>query len=169
MLTPQRASFAPDVKSSCILVPVKGVAGEEEVLRLAFTLAGPPGDRRSKQRTQIEVIHVIEVPQALALDAEMPDAIQAGEQALARAEQLAAQREITIEAEMLQARSAGIAIVDEAIERGADLIIMGAVYRSQHGEFNLGGTLPYVFKNAPCRVLVMRSPKPEGEEKRGKG
>lgn len=146
------------VKFTSILVPVKSLPDDEEVLQLAFTLAGG-AERRGKPRPKIEVIHVIEVPQALALDADMPEAVQHGESVLAMAERMAAAREVGIGAEMLQARSAGVAIVDEAIERGADLILMGARYRRRHGEFSLGVTLPYVFKNAPCRVLVARGAK----------
>ena len=147
------------MKPSCILVPVKGLAIEDEALQLAFLLAAPGGDRRPKQRVKLEVIHVIEVPQAQPLDAELPDAVQHGEAVLAHAEELARHREVELEAEMLQARAAGVAIVDEAIERGADLIIMGAQYRRLHGEFHLGVTLPYVFKHAPCRVWVARGVK----------
>jgi hypothetical protein len=106
------------VKLSLILVPVKDLPLDEEVLHLAFSLVAPVGDRRNKQRARIEIIHVIEVPQALPLDAELPEAVQHGEVVLAQAEQLARQRDVEVSAEMLQARSAGVAIVDEAVERG---------------------------------------------------
>ena len=58
--------------------------------------------------------------------------------------------------ELLQAREAGPAIVDEAVERGIDLIIMAISYKKPFGEFDLGSTVPYVLKNAPCRVLIWR-------------
>jgi len=147
------------MKVSSILVPLRGLAIDEEVLQIALMLAAPAGERRPKGRVKIEVIHVIEVPQALPLDAELPEAVQHGEQVLNQAEQLARQRDIEILPEMLQARSAGVAIVDEAVERDASLIIMGAEYRRRHGEFSLGQTLPYVLKNAPCRVWVIRAPR----------
>ena len=54
-------------------------------------------------------------------------------------------------------------MVDEAIERGVDLITMGVGYEKKFGEFNLGETIPYVLKNAPCWVLVCREPIPEEE------
>ncbi len=124
-------------------------------------MAVPLGERRVKERSKIEVIHVVEVPQALPLDAELPDEVAYGENVLLQAEDVARQRDIEILPEMLQARSAGAAIVDEAVERGADLIIIGAEYRRRHGEFSPGSTVPYVLKNAPCRVLVIRGPQPE--------
>lgn len=151
------------VKFTSILVPLKGTPLDDEVLQLAFLLASPPPDRRAKQRVQVEVIHVVEVPQALPLDAELPEAVQQGESILIHAEEVARQRDIEIHPEMLQARNASTAIVDEAVERGADLIIMGYEYRRRHGEFNPGATVPYVLKNAACRVWLVRGPRPDTE------
>jgi nucleotide-binding universal stress UspA family protein len=147
------------VKAHRILVPVKGDVIDDEAVQLAYTLAAG-GERRGKSRGTIEFIYVIEVPRALALDADLPDEVQKGEQALSRAESLGQGADAVVEAEILQARSVGAAIVDEAVERRADLIIMAAQYRRRLGEFNLGLTLPYVLKNAPCRVLVARAPSP---------
>ncbi len=147
------------MKIASILVPLKGLAGEDEVLHLAFQLA-TGGERRAKQHAKIHVIHVVKVPQALALDSDLPDLMAHGEAVLAAAEKAAALRDVVIHADLLQARSAGIAIVDESLERAVDLILLGAQYRRRHGEFDLGSTLPYVFKNAPCRVWVARAPLP---------
>ena len=67
---------------------------------------------------------------------------------------------------MLQAREVGPAIVDEAIERGADMVIIGINYKTKFGGFSLGSTVPYVLKNAPCWVLICREPVTvEGTEK----
>ena len=55
-----------------------------------------------------------------------------------------------------EARSAGVAIVEEATERQVNLIMMPVRYRSRLGEFNMGKTVPYVLKNAPCPVWVYR-------------
>ena len=151
------------MKVYSILVPIKGLPVDEEALQMAFAFAAPAPERRAKHRIKLEVIYVVEVPQSYALDTELPEAIQAGERTLAWAEKLAHDRELEVTAELLQARSAGAAIVDEAIERGVDLIILGAQYRRRHGEFNLGVTLPYVLKNAPCRVWVARAPRPAAE------
>lgn len=147
------------MKFSRILVPLRSLPEDEDVLDLALSQATPHGDRRARQTAKVEVIHVVEVPQALSLDADLPDEVMQGDMVLAHAEAEAKRQDVVIQAELLQARLAGVAIVDEAIERSADLIIMGAHYRLQHGEFSLGATLPYVFKNAPCRVWVARAPR----------
>ena len=57
----------------------------------------------------------------------------------------------------MQSRSAGAAIVDESIERGADAILMATRIRVIHGKPTSGETAAYVVKNAPCDVLVLRA------------
>jgi nucleotide-binding universal stress UspA family protein len=51
----------------------------------------------------------------------------------------------------------GTAIVDEALEREVDLIVMGIGFKRKFGEFDMGHTAPYVLKNAPCRVWLARA------------
>jgi nucleotide-binding universal stress UspA family protein len=105
---------------------------------------------------QIHAIYVIEVDRTLPLDAEIGPAIARGEQVLVGAERVAQSLEYPIGTDLLQAREVGPAVVDEAVERDVDLIIMGLPYKQRFGQFDLGKTTPYVLKNAPCRVLVVR-------------
>jgi nucleotide-binding universal stress UspA family protein len=63
---------------------------------------------------------------------------------------------------LLQARDVAAAIVDEATERGADLLVVGLPYRKRFGgEFAIGRSVPYVLQNAPCSVWVVREPMSE--------
>ena len=78
--------------------------------------------------------------------------------------QIAEEMDCDVETDMLQAREIGPALVDEAIERGVDLITIGFTYKKQYGEFTLGETIPYVLKNAPCWVLICREPISEEED-----
>ena len=41
-----------------------------------------------------------------------------------------------------------------AREQGIDLILMGVSYKRRFGQFSLGNVVPYVLKNAPCRVIL---------------
>ena len=67
-----------------------------------------------------------------------------------------------LEPVLLQARDVGAAIVDETIERGADLLVVGLPYRKRFGgEFAIGRTIPYVLQSAPCAVWVVREPMTE--------
>jgi nucleotide-binding universal stress UspA family protein len=76
---------------------------------------------------------------------------------LDRAEAAAERAKLKVRTELLQARDVGAALVDEAISLDADLMLLGLPYRTRlGGDFAIGRTIPYVFQNAPCRVLVVR-------------
>jgi len=134
-----------------ILVPVNGERVDEEVIELACTIA-------KRRKGKVYVVYVIEVNRALPLDAEIEPETQKGEKVLKRAERIADELDYQVDTDLLQAREVGPALVDEAVERGVDLILMGIGYKKRFGEFNLGSTVPYVLKNAPCRVLLWREP-----------
>src|SRR5213082_1592077 len=78
--------------------------------------------------------------------------------------QLATEAQLAVETELVQARDTGPALVDEAVEWGAELIVMGLPYKRRFGEFNLGKTVPYVLKNANCRVMLFREHREHREE-----
>jgi nucleotide-binding universal stress UspA family protein len=137
------------MKVNKILVPVVGNRIDDEAVLLACSVA-------RRQKAKIYVIYVIEVSRSLPLDADIHADVEKGEQVLDRADRLASGNDATAETEILQAREIGPAIVDEAVERGVDVIIMGVPYRKQFGEFTLGSTANYVLKNSPCAVWVCR-------------
>jgi nucleotide-binding universal stress UspA family protein len=109
---------------------------------------------------------VIEVAQSLPLDAELPDEIDRGERALQSAEAVAralcGPRSDFISTDLLQARSAGAAIVDEASERRCDLIVLTSTCQQLHGKRQVSETVSYVLKNAPCEVMLLSSPSSNG-------
>ncbi len=137
-----------------ILVPVGGTNADGVAVRLACDIA-------RSHKAKIYALYVIEVGRALPLDADLQPETQRGEQILSAAEERAEEFDYELETAMLQAREVGPAIVDEAVERGADLIVMGTPYQRQFGEFSLGQTAPYILKNAPCRVYLCRLPDSE--------
>jgi nucleotide-binding universal stress UspA family protein len=136
-----------------IIVPVNGSDGDARAL--AFV-----ADLLHRQPAAITLIYVVEVLQSMPLDAELPAEIDRGEQVLRRAEDLAKalipQKPERIATDLLQARSAGAAIVDEAIERNAQAIVMATTNRVKHGKKTMGETAAYVLRNAPCEVVVIR-------------
>jgi nucleotide-binding universal stress UspA family protein len=137
-----------------ILVPVNGnQTTDSTTIALAAQTA-----KRTKGR--VYAIYIIEVRRTLPLDADLVEERQQADAILDTAEQLAEEWGQELETEILQARDIGTAIVEEAIEAGADLILMGVPYRRKFGEFDLGKTVPHVLKNAPCEVWVCREPIP---------
>ena len=135
-----------------ILVPVAGTKADEGAIELANRLLA------KKNNSKICAVYVISIERALPLDAEIESEIRKAEDILNRIESIAKKHGCKIETDLLQAREAGPAIINEAIEREADLILIGVTYKKRFGEFSLGDVVPYVLKNAPCRVIVYHQP-----------
>ena len=130
-----------------ILVPVAGTEVDEEAIKLACRLA-------KKDKGKILAVYVITVKRSLPLDAEIESEIKKAEGILDHVESVAEEQEYEVETDVLQAREAGSAIVDEVVERNIDLILMGVTHKRRFGQFSLGSVVPYVLKNAPCRVIL---------------
>jgi nucleotide-binding universal stress UspA family protein len=149
-------------KPKRILVPVKGASADDEAMRLAYTYALA---KKGKGRNMaVDVVYVVEVPHSLPLDAQLDGMIETGEKALDHAEEVARDIGLEVEASIIQARSAGAAIVDMARETHAQMIVMAVEYHKKLGELDLGRTLPYVLKHAACRVWICRAAMEEGVE-----
>jgi len=146
-------------KSRRILVPVKGAPVDDEAMRLAYTYA--LAKKVKGRHIAVDVVYVVEVPHALPLDAQLDDKLDRGEKALDHAEEVARDLGLDVDASIMQARNTGAAIVDMSRETGAEMIVMAVDYHKKLGELDLGRTLPYVLKHAPCRVWVCRAPIPE--------
>jgi len=134
-----------------LLVPVSGDEADEEAIGLACRLA-------KEAKGKVYVVYVIQVKRSLPLDAELETETQKAEDILRHAEEVADEHDYEIETDLLQTREIGPAIIDEAMERNVDVILMGMAYRKRFGQFELGEIIPYVLRNAPCRVLVTRQP-----------
>ena len=130
-----------------ILVPVAGTEADEEAMKLACRLA-------KKDKGKIWAVSVITVKRALPIDAEINSEIQNAEDVLDRVESVAESEDFEVETNVVQAREAGPAIIDEAVERGVSLILMGVKYKRRFGQFSLGSVVPYVLQNAPCPVIL---------------
>ena len=89
-----------------ILVTLGGHHVDEETVRLACRMATRPrGEGRAP--ALLYAVHVVEVNRALPLSAKVEHQQERGEQILDAAEQIAAEYELAIEAEMVQARDTG--------------------------------------------------------------
>ena len=130
-----------------ILVPVTGTEADDEAMRLACRLT-------KKNKGKIWAVYVVTVKRSLPLDAEIEPEIKKAENILDRIAIVAEEEDYEIETDLLQAREVGPTIVDEAVEREADLILMGVIYKRRFGQFSLGNVVPYVLKNAPCQVIL---------------
>lgn len=104
----------------------------------------------------LHILYIIEVERTLPVDAEIPLATAKGDAVLRQMEEVAKPFKLKPQAELLQSREAGYAVVQEAVEKDVDAIVMAVPYQHRYGEFSLGTTIPYVFEHAPCQVILWR-------------
>lgn len=130
-----------------ILVPVAGNEADEDAMRLACRLS-------KKEKGKVWAVYVVTIKRALPLDAEITSESQHAEDILTAAEAVGEEEECEVETDVLQAREIGPAVIDEAVERGVDLILMGIKYKRSFGQFSMGRVAPYVLKNSPCPVIL---------------
>ena len=130
-----------------ILVPVPGTEADDEAMRFACRLT-------KKTKGKSWAVYVLTIKRSLPLDAEIEPEIRRAEGILDHIASVAEEEDCEVETDLLQAREAGPTIVDEAAEREVDLILMGVTYKKRFGQFSLGSVVPYVLKNAPCRVML---------------
>ena len=130
-----------------VLVPIGGTEADEEAIKLACGLT-------RKNKDKIWAIYVITIKRSLPLEAEIESEIRQAEDMLDRVVNTAEEQGYEIDTNILQAREAGPAIIDEAAERDVDLILMGIKHKTRFGQFSLGDVVPYVLKNAPCPVIL---------------
>jgi nucleotide-binding universal stress UspA family protein len=119
---------------------------------------------------ELIAIHVIEVDWRHELSEEMSQQNETASALLDMAEGIAEKYKVKLRGDLLQAREVAAALVDEAIEVGADTIIVGLPYRQRFGgDFAIGDAIPYIFKNAPCEVIVVREPVSSSAERQTVG
>jgi APA family basic amino acid/polyamine antiporter len=131
-----------------ILVPVAPGRETEEALDVACRLA-------TERRARVAAIAVVEIPLELPLDAEMTQAEAEAHELLDYARAVGDSYGVDVVGRIVRDRSAGRAIVREAEQRNAEIIVMGAPRRRRARAPIFGGTTDYVLKQAPCRVMVV--------------
>jgi basic amino acid/polyamine antiporter, APA family len=174
----------PEIEYGRILVPVFGTELDDDIVATAGRLAAADedlGDDRPGAR--LDVVHVVEVPLTLPLDAALrPDREEGARRALERAKEVAEEYEsVEVHTHLVPARSIGAGIVDMARETGAQVIVMGGEPPTKiRGGAVLGGVgavrpaevgaaTEYVLKKAPCRVLLTAPPDTSEDEGIGSG
>ena len=140
-----------------VLVPVKGDKSDIDALGLACDLV-------KHKKGRVIALYVIQVERRLPVDAEIETATAKGEDVLKHVEESVKEYKCNLEAELLQAREIGPAVVQEALERGVEAIVMGIPYKRRYGSFSLGDDIPYILSHAPCRVILWREPMEENSK-----
>jgi nucleotide-binding universal stress UspA family protein len=140
-----------------VIIALAGGSRDERTIRLVAEVA-------RINRAELVGVHVVEIEWSLPLDADIAARSDEVQQVLDHAELVAEQMKVRLDPVLLQAREVGAALVDEAAERAADLLVVSLPYHKRFGgDFAIGRTVPYVLKHAPCAVWVVREPMAEGE------
>lgn len=135
-----------------IVLGLDGGPTDELVVHVACELA-------TGRQVEVVALHVIAVDWRHDLSEDLASSSEPASGVLDLAEVIAERHGVTMRTELLQARDVAAALVDEAVERGADLLVVGLPYRQRFGgDFALGSTIPYIFQNAACSVMVVREP-----------
>ena len=130
-----------------VLVPVKPGRASEEAIDLSCRLAADRG-------ASIAALSVIVVPLDQPLDTKLEEEERMADEALDVAAAIAELYGVKFTERLVRARHAGRAIVDDAIRRHSEIIVMGAP-RGGSGRGVFSDTVDFVLKHAPCRVMVV--------------
>jgi nucleotide-binding universal stress UspA family protein len=136
-----------------IVVPLVAAVESETAMELAAELADDRG-------ATITAVVVIEVSPELPLEAHMLDEEREAKRTLEDARAIGNSRGVNVRTQTARARLAGEAIVAEAKDARADLVVLRAPRKQGLGRRSrcFGKTVDYVLKHAPCRVMVAAPP-----------
>jgi nucleotide-binding universal stress UspA family protein len=145
-------SMQADIDYNQIMVPIVGSRISDEMMVLACQLA-------TEKKSSIDGLFVIEVPLNLPLDARLVNEREKADKVLKAAATIASQFKVKFTPHIVTARQAGRAIVEEAIDRHSEVIILGTTRKRRIGDLVFGRTADYVLDYAPCEVLLNLVPK----------
>jgi APA family basic amino acid/polyamine antiporter len=133
-----------------ILVPIAAGYPSDEAMDFACRLA-------AERRASIVAFTAIEVPLDLPLDAELPREVEEANEQLDEARAIGESYGVRVVGRISRTRNIGRAIVDEAIRRNSEIIVMAGPrrVRLQRGRRQIfGDAVDFVLRHAPCRVMV---------------
>ena len=88
----------------------------------------------------------------MPVDSALPEQEDRAHAALDAANAIAELYGVNVIERLVRARSPGRAVVDEALRRNSEIVVMGAPRGEHHRVFS--ETVDFVLKHAPCRVMV---------------
>ncbi len=138
-------------KAKRILVGLKTLDQAVELTDIACRLGA--------HRATLLLVHVIELPDATPLDAEVPNLEASGQEILRAAERVARYSKMKVQRLVLRARSAGGALLDELKQKKVELAVLGYHHGHTVGELILGTTHKHLMDHAPCALVMSVPPK----------
>ena len=141
----------PEAGFATILVPMKIGDIGEEMMATAVRIA-------KERHASVIALNVIEVPFEQSLEAPLEAEERLAVEALAEARALGDENGVPVRGYAVRTRTIGAAVIEQARELGADLIVLGSGARwRRHSRF-FSPTVEYVLRKAPCEVMVVSFP-----------
>ena len=150
----------PEQDTRTILVPLKLGNIGEEVLATAIRLAEERG-------ADVRVLCVVKVPLAQSLEAVVGEEEARARETMDEVGEIAEEQGVELQSHLVRARSLSEAIITEAEDIGADLIVLGSAPRWRTHRRFFSPTVDQVLRGAPCEVMVVTYPEgvlPDAEE-----
>ncbi|HVA36832.1 MAG TPA: universal stress protein [Candidatus Dormibacteraeota bacterium] len=139
---------------STVVVVMSAATSSAHMLPLAMRIA-------SRQKANVLVVYVIEVPMQLPVNAAMTEEERHALESLAAAQAIAKKSGVELRTETVKTRNMGQAIVQIANVEHAHLLVLGTVRRAHFSGNPFSGLIEYVSAHAPCDVMI--GVRPEGE------
>jgi nucleotide-binding universal stress UspA family protein len=138
-------------KPKRILVGLKTLENAAELTTLACRLGA--------RGAPLVLVHVIELPDNTALDAEVPDLEAAAQEILHVGEHVARRSHLKTKTRVLRAHSASYALLDELTVQKSDLAVLGYHHGRTLGEVVFGTTAKHLAEHSPCYVVFGIAPR----------
>ena len=128
-----------------ILAIITSSTNDEQVVVTASQLA-------KQMKSPLNLLYVIEVDRKYPIDMEVPMETEKGEKILSWVEEIAGKHKVKSKGEILQARFAGSAILSQAENINADIIVLEHAKSFSDNLYN--NISEYVADNARCAVIM---------------
>ncbi len=141
-----------------VIVAVRDMEHVDDLVKLGCQMA-------RGMRCHLIVLHVVEIPPALPLEAHDEVFDAPARQILSRASRVASETcGEKVSTHVVRSRYAGEAIANEARNHSAQLVILGYRHKARFQEILLGSTVQHLAENAPCRLIVSIIPAPRADK-----
>jgi basic amino acid/polyamine antiporter, APA family len=147
---PVEYGLAAALEFRSILVPIAPGYASDEAMDVACRLA-------AERRASIVALTAIEVPLDQPLDAALDEDVHEANEQLDEARAIGDSYGVRVVGRIARTRNIGRAIVDEAVRRHSEIIVMAGPrrVRLQRGRRQIfGDAVDFVLRHAPCRVMV---------------
>jgi hypothetical protein len=101
----------------------------------------------------VDALYVLRIPPQLSLESGMEEEEEIGRAVLESARIRARENKLKIRTSLIRTRNPGAAIVDEARERGSEVVYLDTDH-APPSESAIGPLARYLLERRPCRVVI---------------